>query len=193
MEKHPCLEELQTNHMSAILPSPNPGITWGEIHRLWSIVLWSLAFWKTQRQRNFRGESVGREESFMLQYSLFPGTPLTPDVIHSACRKVFAPPDQRKRVIFFQIDELVQRLLCSQASMRAAAPEENYPHSWEEGRGRGVRLCPSPEMSCWTRSVLSCTFLVREKMAWCIEDLKYHLEEPLVLRGDSKPSAMFLT
>lgn len=77
--------------------------------------------------------------------------------------------------------------------MRAAAPEEYDPRSWEEGRGRGVRLCPSPEMSCWTHSVLSCAFLEREKMAQCIDDLKYHLEEPLVLRGESKPSTMFLT
>lgn len=38
---------------------------------------------------------------------VFPGTPLNPDAIHSACRKVFAPPDQIKKVIFFRISELV--------------------------------------------------------------------------------------
>ena len=86
---------------------------------------------------------------------VFPGTPLAPDAIRSACSTVFAPPDQRKRVIFFPIDESVQLLLCSQA-----ATEEIDPHSWEEGQGRGVRLPLSPEASCWTGSVLSCNFPV---------------------------------
>lgn len=113
---------------------------------------------------------------------MFPGTPLTPDAIHLACREVFAPPNQRKRVIFFQTGELVQFLPCT----RNAAIEEINTHSWEEGQGRGVRLLLSPEVSCWMGSVLSCNFpagLFKKR-----EDVSVHRGPKVPSRGISFPS-----
>lgn len=199
--KTPVPEELQKSCTSAVLPfpNPNPGITWGETRRLWSIVLWSLAFWETGSQRAFEASSAGRIESFTSWYSsVFPGTPPTPDATHSACRKVFAPSDQRKRVIFFQIGEWVQLLLCSQASTRAAATEERDPRSWEKGQEEEW-ACPfhskqaaGPVQSYHATSLL--VSLKRERMAQYIDDLKYHLEEHLFLGGESKHSTTtFLT
>lgn len=160
--KTPLPEELQRSRTSTILPfpNPNPQITWGETHRVWSIVI--LGLLGNRKSDNFLRRDLleGRNPSRRSTLYVFPGTALTPDAIHSACRKVFGPPDQRKRVIFLQVGELVQLLLCSQASIRAAATEENDPHSWEEGQGRRVRLPLSPKASCWTGSVLSCNFPV---------------------------------
>lgn len=53
---------------------------------------------------------------------------------------------KEKKIIFLQICELIQLLLCSQASRGAAATEEIDPLHWEEGQGRGVKMPLSPEM-----------------------------------------------
>lgn len=114
----------------------------------------SLAFWKTGD--NFLRPALleGKNPSHGSIPCVFPGTPLTSDAIPSACRNVFATPDQRKKIIFIQICELIQLLLCSQANRGAAATEDIDPHHWGKGRGGGVRMPLSPGMRSCAVSVL---------------------------------------